>query len=106
MSIKLQEESEILQLLEILEVIESLEEAVVDRNINFTVWQYYTQALAPSPNMCLLCDDRNGDLYELTDPEDLLTMFFYGEWLDDDTFAVNQHPHCLCLVKRKKDVYW
>jgi hypothetical protein len=86
--------------------LELLQEAIVDPNINFTVWQYYTQALAPSPNMCWLCGDRNGDLYELKDPDDLLNMFPYGEWVDEDTFAVNQHPHCLCVIKRKKNVYY
>lgn len=83
-----------------------LDEAVVDPNIRYSVWQYYTEALAPSPNLCKICGPRNGDLYELEDPDDLLFIFPYGEWVDDDTFQVNQHPHCLCLVKRKKNVYY
>lgn len=87
-------------------LLELFDEAIVDPTINYTVWKYYTQALAPSPNMCIRCDNHNGDLYELKDPDDLLDMFPYGEWLDDDTFAANIHPHCMCLVKRHRDVYY
>jgi hypothetical protein len=80
--------------------------AVVKPAIRYTVWRYVTEALAPSPNLCEDCDDRAGDTFELEDPDDLLDMFEYGEWLDEDTFAVNIHPNCHCLVVRQEDVYW
>ena len=33
-------------------------------------------------------------------------MFPHGEWLEEDTFAVNLHPNCVCLIVRDHDVYW
>ena len=80
--------------------------AIVNPAIRYSVWRYVTEALAPSPNLCVDCDDRAGDSFELEDPDDLLDMFEYGEWLDEDTFAVNLHPNCRCLVVRDYDVYW
>ena len=80
--------------------------AIVNPAIRYTVWRYVTEALAPSPNLCEDCDDRAGDTFELEDPDDLLDMFEYGEWLDDDTFSPNIHPNCHCLVVRQEDVYW
>ena len=80
--------------------------AVVNPAIRYTVWRYVTEGLAPSPNLCRNCDDNKTDTYELKDPDELLDMFPWGEWLDDDTFAVNQHPNCRCLVVRDHDVYW
>ena len=83
-----------------------LKAAVVNPAIRYTVWRYETEGLAPSPNLCLNCDDHSSDLYELEDPDDLLDMFPWGEWLDDDSFAVNLHPNCHCLIVRDHDVYW
>jgi hypothetical protein len=80
--------------------------AIVNPAIRYTVWRYSTEALAPSPNLCVDCEDRAGDTFELEDPDDLLDMFEYGEWLDDDTFSPNIHPNCRCLVVRQEDVYW
>ena len=84
----------------------ALQAAVVKPGIRYTVWRYETEGLAPSPNLCHNCDDHQNDVYELEDPDDLLDMFPYGEWLDDDTFSVNLHPNCHCLVVRDHDVYW
>jgi hypothetical protein len=80
--------------------------AVVNPAIHYTIWRYETQALAPSPNICVECDNHNSEVFELSDPDDLLEKFPYGEWLDNDTFAVNIHPHCHCLIVRDHDVYW
>lgn len=80
--------------------------AVVNPAIRYTVWHYVAEGLAPSPNMCEDCAGRDGDLFELEDPDELLDMFEYGEWLDEDTFAVNIHPNCHCLIVRDYDVYW
>lgn len=80
--------------------------AVVNPAIRYSVWRYVTEALAPSPNLCVDCEDRAGDTFELEDPDDLLDMFPYGEWLDDNTFSPNIHPNCHCLVVRQEDVYW
>ena len=80
--------------------------AIVDLKIRYTVWRYEVEALSPSPNICKTCENRKDDYYELDDPDDLLDMFPYGEWLDEDTFAVNQHPYCRCIVTRDHDVYW
>ena len=80
--------------------------AVVNPAIRYTVWRYVTEGLAPSPNLCHNCDDHQNDTYELKDPDELLDMFPWGEWLDDDTFAVNLHPNCHCLVVRDQNVYW
>jgi len=87
-------------------VLKALKAAVVNPAIRYTVWRYETQALAPSPNMCVECDGHSGEVFELSDPDDLLEKFTYGEWLDNDTFVVNIHPHCQCLVVRDRDVYW
>ena len=84
----------------------SFKAAVVNPAIHYTVWRYETEGLAPSPNLCFNCDDLKGDLYELEDPDELLDMFPWGEWLDEDSFAVNLHPNCHCLVVRDYDVYW
>jgi hypothetical protein len=83
-----------------------LKAAVVKPGIRYTVWRYVTEGLAPSPNLCHNCDNHQNDTYELTDPDELLDMFPWGEWLDDDTFAVNLHPNCHCIVKRDQDIYW
>ena len=83
-----------------------LKAAVVKPGIRYTVCRYVTEGLAPSPNLCHNCDNHQNDTYELTDPDELLDMFPWGEWLDDDTFAVNLHPNCHCLVVRDQDVYW
>ena len=80
--------------------------AVVNPAIRNTVWRYVVEGLAPSPNLCHNCNGHQNDSYELNDPDELLDMFPYGEWLDDDTFAVNLHPNCHCIVKRDYDVYW
>jgi hypothetical protein len=80
--------------------------AVVNPAIRYTVWRYLTEGLAPSPNLCRNCNNNKPDTYELEDPDELLDMFPWGEWLDDDTFAVNLHPNCHCLIKRDQDVYW
>jgi len=56
--------------------------------------------------MCEVCIGREGDLFELVDPDELVDIFPYGEWLDETTFAVNQHSHCRCLIGRDHDVYW
>ena len=80
--------------------------AVVNPAIRHTVWRYVTEGLKPSPNLCQNCQDHNNDVYELQDPDELKDMFPYGEWLDEDTFAVNLHPNCVCLVVRDHDVYW
>ncbi len=84
----------------------ALEAAVVKPGIRYTVWRYEIEGLAPSPNLCFNCDDHQNDVFELVDPDDLLDMFPFGEWLDDDTFSVNLHPNCHCLVVRDQDVYW
>jgi hypothetical protein len=80
--------------------------AIVNPAIKYTVWRYVVEGLAPSPNICGLCYNRRTDFYELKDPDDLGDMFPYGEWLDDDNFAVNQHPYCRCIVVRDHDVYY
>ena len=80
--------------------------AVVNPAIRYTIWRYVTEGLAPSPNLCHNCNDNKTETYELEDPDELLDMFPWGEWLDDDTFAVNLHPNCHCLVVRDQDVYW
>jgi len=72
--------------------------SVINPVIKYTVWRYEIEALAPSPNICSTCEDCQGDFYELADPDYLLDMFPYGEWLDSDTFSVNQHPNCRCLI--------
>ncbi|MGD0204145.1 MAG: hypothetical protein ABSC20_09615 [Candidatus Bathyarchaeia archaeon] len=95
-----------LEAVDVVEAIEVFRAAVVDPRIRYTVWGYVTEGLAPSPNMCDDCDDQNCDEFELEDPDDLLDMFPYGEWLDDDTFAVNLHPNCHCTIIREEDVYW
>ncbi len=79
--------------------------AIVNPAVKYTVWRYVVEGLAPSPNICRLCYNRRTDLYELQDPDELRDMFPYGEWLDDDNFAVNQHPYCRCIVVRDHDVY-
>lgn len=84
----------------------ALKAAVVNPAVKFTVWRYEIEALSPSPNICKVCHGLEGDFYELEDPDDLLDMFPYGEWLDDDNFAVNQHPYCRCMVVRDHDVNW
>ena len=83
-----------------------LRAAVVNPAIRYTVWRYVTEGLKPSPNLCQNCQDHNNDLFELQDPDELSDMFSYGEWLDEDTFALNLHPNCACLVVRDHDVYW
>ena len=65
-----------------------------------------TEGLKPSPNLCKNCQEHNNDVYELQDPDELTDLFTYGEWLDEDTFAVNLHPNCVCLIVRDHDVYW
>ncbi len=87
-------------------LVKSFRAAVVNPAIRYTVWRFVTEALAPSPNICHDCDSRSGDLFELEDPDELFDIFKYGEWLDDDTFSVNIHPHCHCLIVRDYDVYW
>ena len=87
-------------------IFKALQAAIVDPAVHYTVWRYVTEGLKPSPNLCENCQDHNNDLYELEDPDDLLGMFPYGEWLDEDTFSVNLHPNCVCLVVRDHDVYW
>jgi hypothetical protein len=34
-------------------------------------------------------------------PNDLLEMFPYGEFVSDDMFMPNMHPHCKCTVVRE-----
>jgi len=80
--------------------------AIVNPAIKYTVWRFVTEGLKPSPNLCNNCADHNGDLYELKDPDELQDKFPYGEWLDEDTFSVNLHPNCCCLIIRDHNVYW
>ena len=83
-----------------------LRAAVVNPAIRYTIWRYVTEGLKPSPNLCQNCKDHKNAVYEMQDPDELSDMFPYGEWLDEDTFAVNLHPNCVCLVVRDQDVYW
>ena len=68
----------------------SLKTAIVRPGIRITVWRYVIEAFAPSPNICEKCESRKTDFFEPEDPDYLLDMFPYGEWLDEDNFAVNQ----------------
>ncbi len=106
MSLTVQELNEVLPLVAAFHAFTAFKAAVVNPAIHYSVWRYVTEALAPSPNLCEDCDSRSGDFFELEDPDDLLDMFPYGEWLDEDTFAVNWHPHCVCGIVRDEDVYY
>ena len=71
-------------------VVRAVEAAVVNPNIKFSTWRFYN---SKNPNTCLKCEDYDGDEYELEDPDDLLDIFPWGEFVADDTFACNVHPN-------------
>jgi hypothetical protein len=64
-----------------------------------SVWRYHTNPA--SPNLCENCDDFDSEVYEVEYPNDLLEMFPYGEFVSDDMFMPNMHPHCKCTVVRE-----
>ena len=59
-----------------------------------TTWAF----VVTGDKTCKECEKYKDDTYELEDPEDLLGMFDYGEWIDEDTFAPNIHPNCECTI--------
>jgi hypothetical protein len=80
--------------------VESFEAAVVDPNIKFSTWLFVNSG---NVNTCEKCDEYSGDTYELEDPDDLLDIFPFGVWVDEDTFACNVHLNCVCYVVRQSD---
>jgi len=52
---------------------------------------------------CEECQKYKDDTYELEDADDLLSMFFHGEWIDEDTFAPNIHLNCECTIIRSDE---
>ena len=61
-----------------------------------TTWAF----IVTGDKTCEECQKYKDDTYELEDPDDLLGMFDYGEWVDEDTFAPNIHPNCECIIVR------
>ncbi len=80
--------------------VRALEAAVVNPNIKFSTWRFYN---SKNPNTRLKCEDYDGDEYELEDPDDLLSIFPWGEFVADDTFACNVHPNCGCFCVKISD---
>ena len=80
--------------------VRALEAAVVNPNIKFSTWRFHN---SKNPNTCVKCEDYDGDEYELEDPDDLLSIFPYGEFVADDTFACNVHPNCGCFCVKPSD---
>jgi hypothetical protein len=75
--------------------------AIVDPRVKYSVWRF---VLVSDDKLCESCLQFQGDEYELEDPDDLLGMFEYGEFLDLETFAPNVHPNCRCLIVKVEDV--
>jgi hypothetical protein len=61
----------------------------------FTNWIYHNSG---SPNSCHICIEKEGMIYHLEDPSDLLTLYPYGVFVAEDTFAANIHIHCACYL--------
>ncbi len=61
-----------------------------------TTWTF----IVTGDKTCEECQKYKDDTYELENPDDLLGMFDYGEWIDEDTFAPNIHPNCECTIIR------
>ena len=80
--------------------VESFEAAVVNPNIKFSTWRFYN---SKNPKTCEKCEDYDGDEYELEDPGDLLSIFPWGKFVADDTFACNVHPNCTCYCVKQSD---
>jgi len=80
--------------------VKSFQAAIVDPNIKFSTWRFHN---SKNPNTCLKCEDYDGDEYELEDPDDLLSIFPWGEFVADDTFACNVHPNCGCFCVKISD---
>ena len=59
-----------------------------------TTWAF----IVTGDKTCEECEKYKDDTYELDDANDLLGMFDYGEWIDEDTFAPNIHPNCECTI--------
>lgn len=74
------------------EAVDSLD--TYDLTVQYTSWLFHDSG---SQNTCIVCESKDGDVYKLEDPNDLLTLFPYGAWVADDTFACNIHPHCGCF---------
>jgi hypothetical protein len=81
-------------------VVRAVEAAVVNPNIKFSTWRFYN---SKNPNTCLKCENYDGDEYELEDPDDLMSIFPWGEFVADDTFACNVHPNCGCFCVKISD---
>jgi hypothetical protein len=61
-----------------------------------TTWAF----VVTGDKTCEECQKYKDDTYELENPDDLLGMFDYGEWIDEDTFAPNIHVNCECTIIR------
>jgi hypothetical protein len=61
-----------------------------------TTWNF----IVTGDKTCEECQKYKDDAYELENADDLLGMFYYGEWIDEDTFAPNIHPNCECTIIR------
>ncbi len=81
-------------------VVRAVEAAVVNPNNKFSTWRFYN---SKNPNTCLKCEDYDGDEYELEDPDDLLSIFPWGVFVADVTFACNVHPNCGCFCVKISD---
>jgi uncharacterized protein with gpF-like domain len=81
----------------------AFEAAVIAPRVKYSVWRFIPVL---DDRTCESCIEYEDDVYELEDPDDLLGMFRYGEFTDDDTFAPNVHPNCRCMIVKEEDVLW
>jgi hypothetical protein len=80
--------------------VRAVEAAVVNPNVKYSTWRFYN---SKNPNTCVKCEDYDGDEYGLEDPDDLLSIFPWGKFVADDTFACNVHPNCGCFCIKESD---
>ena len=80
---------------------QALRGVVVAPRVKCSVWRFN---VVDDDGLCEDCEKYHGDVYELDDPADLLGMFEYGEFVDDDAFLPNVHPNCRCIIMKEEEV--
>ena len=80
--------------------VRAVQAAVVNPNVKSSTWCFHN---SQSPNTCVKCEGYDGDEYELEDPDDLQSIFPWGEFVAEDTFACNVHPNCGCFCIKISD---